>query len=79
MAMEINTSGLRRPCKELYPQRRILEIAFDLGVPITLGSDAHRPEEVGAGFDAAVELASSVGYRRIMRYRARRGAETPLS
>ncbi len=78
MAMEINTSGLRRPCREIYPSRRIVELAFELGIPVTLGSDAHRPEEVGAGFDEAAALLASVGYRSIVRYSKRRPEAVPL-
>src|SRR5256885_12609350 len=72
VAIEINTSGLRKPCKEIYPGRRFLEIAFRLGVPISLGSDAHRPEETGCAFNEAVALARSVGYREICRFTKRR-------
>src|SRR5205809_5345379 len=46
-ALDVNTSGLRKDCKEIYPSRQILELAFQKGVPITFGSDAHAPEEVG--------------------------------
>jgi len=78
MAMEINTSGLRRPCKEIYPSRRMVEIAFELGVPVTLGSDAHRPHEVGEGFDEAAGMLRSVGYTSILRFTRRRAEAVPL-
>jgi histidinol-phosphatase (PHP family) len=41
-------------------------------VPITLGSDAHHPREVGMDFDRAVELLRRVGYTRIATYERRR-------
>ena len=44
-------------------QPRLAQVAFELGVPITFGSDAHAPEEVGLNFSDAVDLARSVGYR----------------
>jgi histidinol-phosphatase (PHP family) len=71
VAIEINTSGLRRPCKEIYPSRRYLEIARQLDFPITLGSDAHRPEELGANFAEAVDVARSVGYEQFCQFHRR--------
>ena len=74
MSVELNTSGLRKPCKEVYPSRSILETAHRMGVALTLGSDAHRPDEVGAGFDGAVALLREIGVTHIVRY-ARRTPE----
>ena len=62
-AIELNTSGLRKDCREIYPSRQILELAFQKGVPIVFGSDAHAPEEVGMNFTEAIQLAREVGYR----------------
>jgi histidinol-phosphatase (PHP family) len=67
-AIELNTAGLRKDCKEIYPSRQILELAFKRGVPITFGSDAHAPQEVGMNFGEAVELARSVGYREACQF-----------
>jgi histidinol-phosphatase (PHP family) len=61
-ALDVNTAGLRKDCKEIYPSRQILELAFKKGVPITFGSDAHASQEVGMNFSEAIQLARSVGY-----------------
>jgi histidinol-phosphatase (PHP family) len=61
-AIELNTAGLRKDCQEIYPSREILKLAFQKGVPITFGSDAHKPEEVGMNFAEAIQLAREVGY-----------------
>ena len=66
-AIELNTAGLRKDCKEIYPSREILKLAFQKGVPITFGSDAHKPEEVGMNFAEAIALARSVGYQECYR------------
>jgi len=71
-ALELNTAGLRKDCKEIYPGRQILELAYQHGVPITFGSDAHAPGEIGLNFAEAIQLARSVGYthsRRLARGR----------
>ena len=67
-AIELNTAGLRKDCREIYPSRRILELAFEKGVPITFGSDAHAPSEVGMNFADAIQLARDVGYRQSRRF-----------
>ena len=70
-AIELNTAGLRKDCREIYPSREILALAFRQGVPVTFGSDAHAPEEVGMNFAEAVQLARSVGYTECRRFEQR--------
>jgi len=62
VAIELNTAGLRKDCKEIYPSQKIVELAAKIGVPITFGSDAHAPEEVGMNFNEAVASARDAGY-----------------
>ena len=77
-AIELNTAGLRKDCREIYPARRILELAFNRGVPITFGSDAHAPGEVGMDFDRAVRLARETGYTHCCRFARRRRELVPF-
>jgi histidinol-phosphatase (PHP family) len=72
LAMELNTAGLRKDCKEIYPSPQIVKMAAEIGVPITFASDAHAPGEVGANFQDAVALARSVGYTEWCRFTKRR-------
>jgi len=71
-AIELNTAGLRKDCKEIYPHRDLLAAAFKHGVPITFGSDAHAPGEVGMDFAEAIRLARSVGYQECCRFDERK-------
>jgi histidinol-phosphatase (PHP family) len=71
-ALDVNTAGLRKDCQEIYPSRQILELAFQKGVPITFGSDAHAPDEVGMNFAEALRLARSVGYQDCLRFAQRK-------
>lgn len=66
VALEVNTAGLRKPIGEQYPSQELLAEACALGIPITFGSDAHRPEDVGAGFERAVEIARNAGYTTVL-------------
>lgn len=65
IAIEINTAGLRKPVGEIYPSDDILAMCFQAGVPITLGSDAHSPQEVGMDFDLGRAAAARAGYRQL--------------
>lgn len=79
IAIELNTAGLRKDCKEIYPCPQLVRMAFEKGVPITLGSDAHAPGEVGADFRAAIDLAWAAGYRETSRFAGRKRIQQPLS
>lgn len=41
------------------------------GEVFTLGSDAHQPEQIAAGFDLALAAARAAGFRRLARFRRR--------
>jgi len=75
VAMELNTSGLRKDCQEIYPSAQIVILAAQMGVPITFASDAHSPGEVGMNFVEAVELARRAGYTHRCRFTQRRREE----
>ena len=71
MVIEINAAGYRKPIGEAYPSRALLEMAYERGIPITFGSDAHRPEQVGYQKEAIRELARGVGYTEAADFRGR--------
>ena len=51
MAVEINTSGLRKQIGELFPHQSIIKQLIRNDIPLTFGSDAHQPEHVGFYFE----------------------------
>ncbi|MBM3957853.1 MAG: histidinol-phosphatase, partial [Gemmatimonadetes bacterium] len=65
MCYEVNTAGLRWPAGEIYPEPGFVRVAAEMGVPVTLGSDAHCPEDVGRDFDRALELVRVSGHREL--------------
>jgi len=79
LCMEINTSGLRKPVKEMYPDMHILRMAAELEIPLTLGSDAHRPDDVAYAFDDAVELVNEYGGGKIATFDRRVRMLEPVS
>jgi histidinol-phosphatase (PHP family) len=72
MCIEINAGGLRKPCHEIFPSEKLLRMCFENGIPITLGSDAHSPNDVGAGLEEAVNFARKIGYDEIVRFTNRK-------
>lgn len=72
IAVEINTSGLRKPVGEIYPSREIIDLFFRTNVPVTLGSDSHRPDEVAYRFDLALGMLKNAGYRKIAGFSKRK-------
>lgn len=78
VAVEVNTAGLRKPCRELYPGQDLLRALCDAGVPATIGSDAHAPAEVGAGAAEAREALIEAGYRSVLVFRGRKAREVGI-
>jgi histidinol-phosphatase (PHP family) len=61
IAVEVSTAGLRKRVEELYPAPAFLEMCLEAGAPVALSSDAHRPEDIGADYDQALELLGELG------------------
>jgi histidinol-phosphatase (PHP family) len=78
IAVEVSTAGLRKPAGEIYPARAFLEMCVDAGVPVALSSDAHRPEDVGADYDQALELLASVGVGELCVFEGRERRLEPI-
>ncbi len=62
----------------MYPDPEFVHIAAELGVPVTLGSDSHCPEDVGRDFDRALELIRSAGYTELATFEGRKMVSAPI-
>lgn len=71
MVMELNSAGLRKPIKEIYPSPLLLEMAYELDIPITFASDAHAVEQIGFGYDEVIQLAKRIGYSKAVTFEQR--------
>lgn len=78
IAVEISSKGLLRVVNELYPAPGLLDLFNQAEVPITLGSDAHTPDETAYGYDQIVAAARTAGYTEYLRFSGRRRIPTPL-
>ena len=73
--IEINTSslykgeGMPEPCPSLEVLRWYRELGGEI---LTLGSDAHTADKIGAHFEMAIEMALAAGFKRLASFKARR-------
>ncbi len=73
MALELNTSGLRDTPPYTMPDVRWIRRYRELGgESLTIGSDAHVPQAVGAGIRQAVQMARQSGFDYLCYYKARK-------
>ncbi|SMB94590.1 histidinol-phosphatase HisJ [Deinococcus hopiensis] len=63
LALDFNTAGWRKPVAEAYPSPELTRAAAARNVPFVLGSDAHKPEEVGFRFREALAQLGEAGGR----------------
>ena len=68
MSVEINAAGYRKPIKEQYPSKELLQMCYEADIPITFGSDAHAIEQVGFKYNQALNIAKDVGYNECVTY-----------
>lgn len=71
--IELNTSGFRYGLDVIHPSIDILKQYKQLGGEIiTLGSDAHRPEDLQANFNQAINILKDLEYKAITQFRGRK-------
>jgi len=78
VCVEVNTAGLRKPVREIYPSGAFLNLCREERLPVTLGSDAHQPNEVGEGFEFALSMLKAIGYKEAVTFSGRARASTAL-
>ncbi len=74
----MSTAGLRKRAQEIYPAPAFLEMCVEAGAPVALSSDAHRPEDVGADYDRALELLEGVGVSELCVFERRERRLEPI-
>lgn len=61
LALDLNLAGIRKGCG-VYPDPRILSRASTLGIPLTIGTDAHALSDLGADYGAGSEIMRDAGF-----------------
>ena len=66
IALEINTSTLRRAANQTSPGQAVMTWYRQMdGMLLTIGSDAHTPADLAAGWETAVKMAQAAGFTRL--------------
>lgn len=77
--IEINTSNLFKGLPSPNPEADIIKLYRKLGGEIiTIGSDAHKPEAIAAGFNKATDILTAAGFRYIAHFEKRQPVFTRL-
>lgn len=67
--IEFNTSSWRYQLDDTTPSRDILKLYHAMGGDIiTIGSDAHKPEYVGAHFQDGLNILKEIGFKKYYTY-----------
>jgi len=78
VCLEVSSAGLHKRHGKLYPNADLLAAAREHGVPITLASDAHVPQNVGRDLDRAIDHARAAGYETMTVFDQRQARQKPL-
>ncbi len=79
ISYELNTSGLRKSTYDIktakknkgvwnFPSKSLISILNDNNIPFTIGSDAHKPNEVNDGIQTILKTAKDIGIKKISYY-----------
>jgi histidinol-phosphatase (PHP family) len=72
MSIEFNTSGYRKNMAAPYPGLDWISRIKERSLSITIGSDAHHPDQVGLEFDSVYHQIKEQGIKKIAVYEKRR-------
>lgn len=71
LVVEINTSGLKRKAKQVYPSEKIIKELIQRKIPIVLGSDAHSPQAIAFKFKEVIEKTKQWGLTELSQFNGR--------
>lgn len=78
LTIELNTSGYNHQANEFYPNALLLKKCHEKNIRMTLGSDAHQPQQVARHFSKAIDLLIKTGYRHVSAFTRRKPYDIPL-
>ena len=78
LVVELNTSGLDRPCADFLPSGSIIAQCYHHHIPVILSSDAHSKSQIGRHFNSGLSLLKKTGFTQLVRFNQRRRSFVPL-
>ena len=79
VAMELNTSGAYKALREMTPSPSQLGMMRERSIPVVIGADAHVPNRVGEGYQAALRLLENAGYEEVSFFIDRQRQTVPIT
>lgn len=77
--IEVNISGWRTDLNETLPARHLLEMYHELGGQyITIGSDAHKKDDIYSHFKPGLELLADIGFEYFTIYENRQPIQVSI-
>ena len=72
MALEVNTSGLRRDPRETLPATPTVRLFRELGgSKVVVGSDAHQVRHIGFGIEQGLQVITGAGFNELATFENR--------
>ncbi len=66
------TGGMRKQITEMYPSLDILKLCRKAGIPVTIGTDAHKAERLDLYLEDGLNLIKEAGYTEIATFEKRK-------
>lgn len=63
--LELSTAGWRKPINEQYPIDEIIQLAYDMNIPITTASDAHAPHDLARDYSRLATIIENIGFTEV--------------
>ncbi len=80
ISFEINTSGMRQAPKTSMPSAQVVRLYVEMGgTLITVGTDSHVPDTIGAGLETTLDMLELCGIDHISSFRQRSRTSVPIS
>lgn len=68
ISMEISTAGLRKPIGEIYPEKKLIQMAKDKGITFTIAADAHTANDLCLNYDKLEALLREMNITEVAIY-----------
>lgn len=72
LCVEVNTGGMRKRIKEMHPTLQALKLCRQKGIPVTIGTDAHKVEQIDFHLESGMKLIRDAGYTEIAVFEGRK-------
>lgn len=68
ISMEISTAGLRKPIGQIYPDKKLIQMAKDKGITFTIAADAHAAHDLCHNYDKLEMLLRELDINEVAVY-----------